>query len=78
MMTSPTTVGADGGRSTDAPVAYAVFLSLDDQKYTAVASEAGQSSLDVSFPQHSARYVRVNQYGVTGSWWSNNEIAIQK
>jgi hypothetical protein len=63
---------------TDFPIAYAIFVSIDDAKYTVVASAAGQSSLMVSFPPHSARYVRVNQYGLTGSWWSINEIGVQK
>jgi hypothetical protein len=63
---------------TDFPIAYAVLVSTDDTKYTVVASGTGQSSISVSFPAHSARYVRVNQYGVTGSWWSINEMGVQK
>jgi len=63
---------------TDFPIAYAVAVSTDDAKYTVVASGTGQVSLAVSFPAHSARYVRVNQYGLTGSWWSINEIGVQK
>ena len=64
--------------ATDFPIAYAVAVSTDDAKYTVVASGNGQSSIQLSFIPHNARYVRVSQYGLAGSWWSINEISVQR
>jgi hypothetical protein len=68
----------DGGPATDFPVAYALFVSTDDSKYTVVASGAGQALLPISFMPHKARYLRINQFGMSGSWWSISNITVQR
>jgi hypothetical protein len=59
---------------TDFPIAYAVAVSSDDGKYTVVD---GTGQFAASRSPRTARYVRVNR-GLTGSWWSINEIGVQK
>ncbi len=75
-------VGCVGGMTitspgTDFAKAYAVSVSTDDVQYTVVASGLGQAVLPLTFPRHNARYLRINQFSTTGSWWSISDITVQ-
>jgi len=75
-------IGCVGGLTitspgTDFAKAYALSVSTDDLHYTVVASGLGQAVLPLTFARHSARYLRLNQYGTTGSWWSISDITLQ-
>jgi hypothetical protein len=63
---------------TDFPVSYALAVSSDDVRYTVVASGAGQALLQLSFMPRNARYLRINQFGTNGYWWSVSDITVQR
>jgi hypothetical protein len=76
-------VGCIGRVSLDAPVgdgpdAYVLSVSTDDQTYTPVAGGHGQAALVMDFASRDLRYIRVNQTGMSSTWWSISDIAVQK
>ena len=61
----------------EVPNAYKVEVSVDDVAYTTVARGNGQAVMQLVFPPHSARYIRISQTGVTAvNPWSISEIAV--
>ena len=64
----------------DFPVAYTLAVSTNNRTFTAVAMGAGSTVTDVGFAQVRARYIRINQTGMTptptGNWWSIDELRI--
>jgi lysophospholipase L1-like esterase len=75
--TSINSITMDSGPSTgDYARGYAVFLSTDGTDWgSAVASGAGSSSLvSATFATQSAQYIKVEQTGSAGNWWSIAEF----
>ncbi len=63
----------------DYPRAFNVQVSTNGSTWTTVYSGAGNSSSKVvtaSFAPTTARYVRINQTGSAGDWWSVGELNI--
>ncbi|HEX3694125.1 MAG TPA: discoidin domain-containing protein [Polyangia bacterium] len=61
---------------TDFPNAFVVSVSADDNVYIPIAKGVGVSDTTIALPPHNARYVRIDQTGSSGSWWSINELTI--
>jgi hypothetical protein len=51
-------------------------VSTDDVNYVTVAKGAGTTAIQAIFRPRFARYVRINQVGMSPSWWSIDELAI--
>jgi hypothetical protein len=64
------------GSAQDAPVGYEVYVSNDGVTWgSALASGVGETITIVSFPQQTARYVRIVQTGTKmNAWWSMHEV----
>jgi hypothetical protein len=62
----------------DYPRGYILELSIDGQSWGTVAARPNNDrELDVSFPPHQARYIRIQQTGSDSFyWWSIHRIAI--
>ena len=61
---------------TDFTAAYSLALSSDDITYTQVATGLGAQPTAICFPAQSARYIKITQTGVSGSWFSIYEINV--
>jgi subtilisin family serine protease len=69
----------DSGTSkSDFPSGYAVTLSGDHTTWTApvATGRPTQSPVTATFPQQSARYVRITQTGAASHWWSIAELSV--
>jgi glucosylceramidase len=54
-----------------------VSVSSDDNAYVAIAKGRGiANTTTILLPPHNARYVRIEQTGTSGSWWSISELTI--
>lgn len=74
--TIDTLVMDSGGNQNDYAHGYQVFVSIDGINWgNAVAAGTGNSQiLTISFPQQTARYIKVLQTGTASSWWSIVEL----
>jgi hypothetical protein len=61
----------------ETPVDYRLEISVDDASYTVVSRGRGQNLMQLVFPSHLARYVRIVQLGMSANAWSINEIAVR-
>ncbi|MEA2700884.1 MAG: beta-glucosidase [Myxococcales bacterium] len=63
---------------TDFTTGYTVSVSTDDNAYVAIAKGSGiaATTTTIRLPPHNARYVRIEQTGTSGSWWSISELTI--
>ena len=60
----------------DFPAEYTLALSSDDVNYTQVATGLGAQPTAICFPAQSARYMKITQTGLSGSWFSIYEISV--
>jgi hypothetical protein len=66
-----TTAGADF------PSAYLLGLSVDNVNFTTMARGSGTNFMQIVFPAHLARYVRIQQTGTSATnFWSINELQV--
>jgi hypothetical protein len=61
---------------TDFIAAYRISVSVDDVKYVPIAQGIGSNVMQIRLPPHRARFVRIEDTGASGSWWSIDEIVI--
>lgn len=68
----------DAGPSTgDYPAGFQVQVSNDNQNWTTAASGSGGGQLtDIAFSAQTARYIKINQTGSKGNWWSIAELNV--
>ncbi|HVU52593.1 MAG TPA: discoidin domain-containing protein, partial [Polyangia bacterium] len=65
------------GSTNDYARGYTVAVSSDGATFTSVASGTGTAALiTVSFPQQSARYIKITQTGAASNWWSIAELNV--
>ena len=63
--------------ASDAPVGYLLALSVDNINYTTIARGAGTPFMQIGFPSHLARYIRILQTGTSATnFWSINELQV--
>jgi len=64
--------------SSDYPRGYQVFVSNDGTTWgNAIATGAGTAALvTITFPQQTARYLRIVETGSASSWWSIHELTV--
>ena len=60
----------------DFAASYVVNVSTDDETYIRVAKGTGSNVMAIVFAPRLARYVRIDQTGTSGSWWSIDELTI--
>ncbi|WP_156885787.1 discoidin domain-containing protein [Massilia niastensis] len=67
----------NAGNGGDYPHGYKVQVSDDGQAWVDVAdgNEPGQTTA-ISFARRTARYLRIEQLGTSGSWWSITELKL--
>ncbi len=58
----------------DFPISYELELSVDGSNFNSVATGSGTAVTTIDFPDTSARYLRVTQFGTRQSWWSIDEV----
>ncbi|MDQ6422704.1 discoidin domain-containing protein [Paenibacillus sp. LHD-117] len=65
------------GYEQDYPRGYTVQVSQNGTAWTTVASGQGlRKATPINFPAVGARYIRINQTGSAGNWWSIGELSI--
>jgi hypothetical protein len=62
---------------TDYPRGYQVQVSQNGTTWSTVATGVGTfKATNINFPAVGARYMRINQTGTSGSWWSIGELNV--
>ncbi len=67
----------NSGQEQDYPRGYTVQVSQNGSTWTTVATGQGlRKATPINFPAVGARYIRINQTGSAGNWWSIGELNI--
>jgi hypothetical protein len=72
-------VNVQTASATDVAKSYDVQVSVDGNTWETVltSTSAAQGSMALTFDAVTARYIRMNQTGKMGFWWSVNEFSVE-
>ncbi|WP_214630716.1 discoidin domain-containing protein [Paenibacillus agaridevorans] len=67
----------NSGQEQDYPRGFTVQVSQNGSSWTTVATGQGlRKATPINFPAVGARYIRINQTGSAGNWWSIGELNV--